>query len=59
MRSRVEGIRSMAHDDRSERISIVQRLDTLLPAEIAEDVIGGALLVGGVYWFVYLRKRRS
>ena len=28
----------------------------LLPVTIG-NVIGGALLVGGVYWFVYLRAR--
>ena len=28
----------------------------LLPVTIV-NVIGGALLVGGVYWFVYLRAR--
>jgi formate/nitrite transporter len=30
----------------------------LLPVTIG-NVIGGALLVGGVYWFVYLRARSS
>ena len=30
----------------------------LLPIT-AGNVIGGALLVGGVYWFVYLRARTS
>jgi formate/nitrite transporter len=30
----------------------------LLPVTIG-NVIGGALLVGGVYWFVYLRPRRG
>ena len=30
----------------------------LLPVTIG-NIIGGALLVGGVYWFVYLRKRKS
>jgi formate/nitrite transporter len=30
----------------------------LLPVTIG-NVIGGALLVGGVYWFVYLRRRRE
>ena len=28
----------------------------LVPVTIG-NVIGGALLVGGVYWFIYLRKR--
>ena len=31
-------------------------LDNLLPGTIG-NVIGGALLVGAVYWFVYLRER--
>ncbi|MBI3107867.1 MAG: hypothetical protein HYY95_20245 [Candidatus Rokubacteria bacterium] len=45
------------------------RLDALLPPEMAkraEDIavkkasmVGGTLLVGGVYWFVYLRPRRE
>jgi formate/nitrite transporter len=30
----------------------------LLPVTIG-NVIGGSLLVGGVYWFVYLRQRRA
>jgi formate/nitrite transporter FocA (FNT family) len=30
----------------------------LLPVTVG-NVIGGALLVGGVYWFVYLRGRPS
>jgi formate transporter len=30
----------------------------LLPVTIG-NVIGGALLVGGVYWFVYLRRSRE
>jgi formate transporter len=30
----------------------------LLPVTLG-NLIGGALLVGGVYWFVYLRPRRS
>ena len=30
----------------------------LLPVTIG-NVIGGALLVGGVYWFVYLRRPRQ
>jgi formate/nitrite transporter FocA (FNT family) len=30
----------------------------LLPVTIG-NVVGGALLVGGVYWFVYLRPRAS
>ena len=30
----------------------------LLPVTIG-NVIGGTLLVGGVYWFVYLRRRRE
>ncbi len=30
---------------------------SLLPVTIG-NIIGGGLLVGGVYWFVYLRKRR-
>jgi formate/nitrite transporter len=33
-------------------------LANLLPVTIG-NIIGGALLVGGVYWFVYLRPRRS
>jgi formate/nitrite transporter len=33
-------------------------LDNLLPVTIG-NVIGGALLVGAVYWFVYLRPGRS
>jgi formate/nitrite transporter FocA (FNT family) len=32
--------------------------DNLLPVTIG-NVIGGALLVGAVYWFVYLRGRGS
>jgi formate/nitrite transporter FocA (FNT family) len=31
-------------------------LANLLPVTIG-NIIGGALLVGGVYWFVYLRPR--
>jgi formate transporter len=31
-------------------------LDNLLPVTIG-NIIGGAVLVGAVYWFVYLRKR--
>jgi formate/nitrite transporter len=33
-------------------------VDNLLPVTIG-NVIGGALMVGAVYWFVYLRPRRS
>jgi formate/nitrite transporter FocA (FNT family) len=32
--------------------------DNLLPVTIG-NIIGGALLVGAVYWFVFLRGRRS
>ena len=32
-------------------------IDALLPAEIAEKAEGGGALVGGVYWFIYLRRR--
>ena len=32
------------------------RLDNLLPVTIG-NIIGGALMVGAVYWFVYLRGR--
>jgi formate/nitrite transporter FocA (FNT family) len=31
-------------------------LDNLLPVTLG-NLIGGTLLVGGVYWFVYLRLR--
>ena len=31
-------------------------VDNLLPVTIG-NVIGGGLLVGAVYWFVYLRRR--
>ncbi len=31
-------------------------LNNLLPVTIG-NIIGGALLVGGIYWFVYMRKR--
>ena len=31
-------------------------LDNLLPVTIG-NIIGGAVLVGAVYWFVYLRHR--
>jgi formate/nitrite transporter FocA (FNT family) len=30
--------------------------DSLLPVTIG-NVIGGAVMVGAVYWFVYLRRR--
>jgi formate/nitrite transporter len=33
-------------------------LHNLLPVTIG-NIIGGAVLVGAVYWFVYLRKRRA
>ena len=33
-------------------------LDNLLPVSVG-NVIGGAVMVGAVYWFVYLRKRAS
>jgi formate transporter len=33
-------------------------LDNLLPVTIG-NVIGGAIMVGAVYWFVYLRPRRA
>jgi formate/nitrite transporter len=33
-------------------------LDNLLPVTIG-NVVGGALMVGAVYWFVYLRPRRA
>jgi formate/nitrite transporter FocA (FNT family) len=32
-------------------------LDNLLPVTLG-NLIGGTLLVGGVYWFVYLRPGR-
>ena len=32
--------------------------DNLLPVTIG-DVIGGAVMVGAVYWFVHLRQRGS
>jgi formate/nitrite transporter FocA (FNT family) len=31
-------------------------LDNLLPVTIG-NIIGGAIMVGAVYWFVYLRRR--
>jgi len=31
-------------------------LDNLLPVTIG-NVIGGGIMVGAVYWFVYLRRR--
>ena len=31
--------------------------DNLLPVTIG-NVIGGAVMVGAVYWFVFLRRRR-
>jgi formate/nitrite transporter FocA (FNT family) len=33
-------------------------LDNLLPVTIG-NLIGGTLMVGAVYWFVYLRDRAS
>ncbi|MCX6041216.1 MAG: hypothetical protein NTV69_08795 [Caldilinea sp.] len=31
-------------------------VNNLIPVTLG-NLIGGALLVGGVYWFIYLRKR--
>ncbi len=31
-------------------------VDNLLPVTIG-NIIGGAIMVGAVYWFVYLRRR--
>ena len=33
-------------------------LNNLLPVTLG-NIIGGAVLVGVIYWLVYLRKRRS
>jgi formate transporter len=33
-------------------------LNNLLPVTIG-NIIGGALMVGAVYWFIYLRHKRS
>jgi formate/nitrite transporter FocA (FNT family) len=33
-------------------------VDNLLPVTIG-NIIGGAIMVGAVYWFVYLRPRRA
>lgn len=37
-------------------LTVTDTLSNLLPVTIG-NIIGGGVLVGGVYWFVYLRKR--